>query len=116
MSDPIKIAAANISQLTFFVAPDGSRAKTTLPDSEDVLEIMESLSVLGFNLDREVGSRSYDLWTNDDEDSPLIESIRPGSTLFFSKTGIFKLIEAGVSTTTINLLKDDCRKMRRGMP
>jgi hypothetical protein len=102
------VSAANISQLTFFVMPDGRRARAILPAEDGAeSEIAESLKNLGFDIDREVGDGSLDvdLWADADSDSPLREAICPGATLFFSEAGIAKLIAGGVSTPTLNALK-----------
>jgi len=102
------VSAANISQLTFFITPDGCRARTVLPAEDGTeFEIVESLKNLGFNIDREVGDSSsgVELWANADSDSPLRDAICPGATLFFSEAGIAKLIAGGVSTPTLNALK-----------
>ena len=106
---PTSISAANISQLTFFVMPDGSRARTVLPDGADAAsEIAASLIDMGFDIDREVGipSSGVELWADADEDSPLREAICPGATLFFSAEGIAKLLKGGVSTPPLDALKN----------
>ena len=53
------VSAANISQLTFFVMPDGCRARTVIPSAEGSdAEIVASLRNLGFSVDRAVGDSS----------------------------------------------------------
>ena len=110
------VSAANISQLTFFVMPDGCRARTVIPSAEGSdAEIVASLRNLGFSVDRAVGDSSSDveLWADADSDSPLEEAICPGATLFFSEAGIARLLEGGVSTPTLNALRGKPRTFVR---
>jgi hypothetical protein len=113
------LAAGNLNVFLrdLTIRPEGTMAVVRIPEfigAEQLSILKTSLAVVGFDLspdrqnrtpNRDNQGKASEIWVaKDDRDSPLRECIAPNAELCFSRAGINKLIEAGVSTPALSPL------------
>lgn len=96
------IAVANLNQLKFSISPISGTAVTTVPSDVIPIHISESLAQLGFNIH---DGNNGDVCIIDKVGKPIASHTETGMTLHFSKSGVQKLIDKGVSTPTLDAVR-----------